>query len=80
WEINEAFVIVPLYAMKKFGIPEEKVNVRGGATAIGHPLATSGIRLTGTLARILEERDAKIGCATLCGGMGQGATTIIERA
>ena len=79
WEINEAFCIVPLYAMKKFGIPEEKVNVRGGATAIGHPLATSGVRMTGTLARILEERNAKYGLATLCGGMGQGATTIIER-
>ncbi len=80
WEINEAFCIVPLYAMGKLGIPnEEKVNVRGGATAIGHPLATSGVRMTGTLARILKENNAKIGLATLCGGMGQGATTIIER-
>ncbi|MDY6931511.1 MAG: acetyl-CoA C-acyltransferase, partial [Halobacteriota archaeon] len=59
--------------------PEDRINVRGGATAIGHPLACSGIRMTGTLARILEERDAKVGLATLCGGMGQGAATIIER-
>ncbi|MDY6965638.1 MAG: acetyl-CoA C-acetyltransferase [Halobacteriota archaeon] len=79
WEINEAFTIVPLYAMKKFGIPEEKVNIKGGATAIGHPLATSGVRMTGTLARILQEKNAKYGLATLCGGMGQGATTIIEK-
>jgi acetyl-CoA C-acetyltransferase len=79
WEINEAFTIVTLYAIKKFGIDPETVNIKGGATAIGHPLATSGIRLTGTLARILEEKNARYGCATLCGGMGQGATTIIER-
>jgi len=79
WEVNEAFVIVAMYAMKKFGIPEDRINVRGGATAIGHPLACSGVRMTGTLARILEEKDAKIGLAALCGGMGQGAATIIER-
>jgi acetyl-CoA C-acetyltransferase len=79
WEINEAFTVVTLYAIKKFGIDPERVNIKGGATAIGHPLATSGVRLTGTLARILEEKKARYGCATLCGGMGQGATTIIER-
>ena len=79
WEINEAFCIVPLYAIKKLGIDPDKVNIKGGATAIGHPLAASGPRLTGTLARILEEKDATYGCATLCGGGGQGATTIIER-
>jgi acetyl-CoA C-acetyltransferase len=79
WEINEAFTIVTLYAIKKFGIDPDKVNIKGGATAIGHPLATSGVRLTGTLARILEEKKARYGAATLCGGMGQGATTIIER-
>ena len=79
WEINEAFTIVVLYAIKKLGIDPDKINVKGGATAIGHPLAASGIRLTGTLARILELNNAKYGCATLCGGGGQGATTIIER-
>ncbi|MDY6834125.1 MAG: acetyl-CoA C-acetyltransferase [Chloroflexota bacterium] len=79
WEINEAFTIVALYAIKKLGIDPEKVNVKGGATAIGHPLAASGIRLTGTLARILNLNNARYGCATLCGGGGQGTTTIIER-
>jgi len=79
WEINEAFAIVALYAIKMLGLNPDAVNVKGGATAIGHPLAASGPRLTGTLARILEMEDAKYGAATLCGGGGQGATTIIER-
>jgi len=79
WEINEAFVIVPLYAMKMFKIDQEKVNVKGGGTAIGHPLAASGPRITGTLARILKEKKAKRGIATLCGGGGQGLATLIER-
>ncbi len=79
WEINEAFTVVTLYAIKMLGLDPEKVNIKGGATAIGHPLAASGPRLTGTLARILELKDAKYGCATLCGGGGQGAATIIER-
>jgi acetyl-CoA C-acetyltransferase len=79
WEINEAFTIVALYAIKKLGIDPDKVNIKGGATAIGHPLAASGPRLTGTLARILKEKNARYGCATLCGGGGQGGATIIER-
>jgi len=79
WEINEAFTVVTLYAIKKLGIDPDKVNIKGGATAIGHPLAASGPRLTGTMARILKEKNARYGCATLCGGGGQGATTIIER-
>jgi acetyl-CoA C-acetyltransferase len=79
WEINEAFTVVVLYAAKALGIDLEKINVKGGATAIGHPLGSTGVRITGTLARILELEDAKYGCATLCGGGGQGGTTIIER-
>ncbi len=78
WEINEAFAIVPLYAIKMLNINPEIVNIKGGAIAIGHPLAVSGIRLTGTLARILKLKKAKYGAATLCGGGGQGATVIIE--
>ncbi|MET1123746.1 MAG: acetyl-CoA C-acyltransferase, partial [Archaeoglobaceae archaeon] len=54
------------------------VNVKGGAIAIGHPLAASGIRLVGTLARILNIEEAKYGVATLCGGGGQGGATVIE--
>jgi acetyl-CoA C-acetyltransferase len=79
WEINEAFAVVTLFAIKKLGLDPEKVNINGGAVAIGHPLAASGIRLVGTLARILEMEDARYGCATLCGGGGQGGATIIER-
>ncbi|MFB0559965.1 MAG: acetyl-CoA C-acetyltransferase [Candidatus Lokiarchaeia archaeon] len=79
WEINEAFAIVTLYAIKALGLDMDKVNTRGGAIAIGHPLGSTGVRLTGTLARILEIEDSKYGCATLCGGGGQGGTTIIER-
>ncbi|RLI84644.1 acetyl-CoA C-acetyltransferase [Archaeoglobales archaeon] len=79
WEINEAFAVVTLFAIKKLGLDPERVNIKGGAIAIGHPLAASGIRLTGTLARILEIEGARYGCATLCGGGGQGGATIIER-
>ncbi|MEM2726840.1 MAG: acetyl-CoA C-acetyltransferase [Archaeoglobaceae archaeon] len=78
WEINEAFTVVPLFAIKMLKIDMEKVNTRGGATAIGHPLAASGPRITGTLARILAIENAKYGVATLCGGGGQGGTTILE--
>ena len=79
WEVNEAFAVVTLFAIKKLGLDPERVNVKGGAIAIGHPLAASGIRLTGTLARILEIEGTRYGCATLCGGGGQGGATIIER-
>ncbi len=78
WEINEAFSIVSLYCMKEFNIPEEKVNVHGGAMAIGHPLGASGIRLVGTLARILKEKKGKYGLATMCEGGGQGVAAIIK--
>ena len=78
WEINEAFTIVALNCMKAFNIPEEKVNVMGGATAIGHPLGATMIRLPGTLARILKDKKAKYGVANACVGGGQGVATVIE--
>ena len=78
WEINEAFAVVPLLAQKEFGIPEDKVNIHGGAMAIGHPLGVSGIRLVGTLARILREKKAKYGNASMCVGGGQGIAAIIK--
>ncbi|MFX0187260.1 MAG: acetyl-CoA C-acyltransferase [Candidatus Hodarchaeota archaeon] len=78
WEINEAFCIVALNCMDKFGIPEKKINVMGGSTAIGHPLGSTMIRLTGTLARILKNKKAKYGVANACVGGGQGVATIIE--
>lgn len=79
WEINEAFCIVALNCIKELNIQPEKVNVMGGATAIGHPLGATGIRLVGTLARILETRQGRYGCANACCGGGQGVATIIER-
>jgi len=78
WEINEAFCIVALNCMNKFNIPEDKVNVMGGSTAIGHPLGSTVIRLTGTLARILKDKKAKYGVANACVGGGQGIATVIE--
>jgi acetyl-CoA C-acetyltransferase len=79
WEINEAFCIVALNCIKQLGLDEDKVNVMGGGTAIGHPLGATGIRLTGTLARILNEKGGRYGCANACVGGGQGVATIIER-
>ena len=78
WEINEAFAIVALNCIKELGLDPDRVNVMGGATAIGHPLGATGIRLTGTLARILEANGGRYGCANACVGGGQGVATIIE--
>ena len=79
WEINEAFCIVALNCIKQLGIDPDKVNVMGGGTAIGHPLGATGVRLTGTLARILAAKGGRYGCANACVGGGQGVATIIER-
>ena len=78
WEINEAFCVVALNCMDKFNIPEEKVNVMGGSTAIGHPLGATMIRLPGTLARILKDKKGKYGLANACVGGGQGVAVLIE--
>ncbi|TDA30315.1 MAG: acetyl-CoA C-acetyltransferase [Hadesarchaea archaeon] len=80
WEINEAFAIVTLNAIYELGIPDKKrVNVKGGAIAIGHPLGASGCRLVGTLARILQEKRGTYGLATPCVGGGQGEAVILKR-
>jgi acetyl-CoA C-acetyltransferase len=79
WEINEAFCIVALNCIEQLGLNPDTVNVHGGGTAIGHPLGATGIRLTGTLARILDEKGGRYGCANACVGGGQGVATIIER-
>ncbi|MBU1157047.1 MAG: acetyl-CoA C-acetyltransferase [Proteobacteria bacterium] len=79
WEINEAFAIVALNCIKELGLDPERVNVMGGGLAIGHPLGATGNRLIGTLARILEAKGARWGCANACVGGGQGVATIIER-
>ena len=79
WEINEAFTIVVLNCIKELQIDPDRVNVKGGATAIGHALGATGCRLIGTLARILNIEKGRFGCATACVGGGQGVATIIER-
>jgi acetyl-CoA C-acetyltransferase len=79
WEINEAFAVVALNCIKELGLDPDKVNVMGGGLAIGHPLGATGNRLVGTLARILNLRGARWGCANACVGGGQGVATVIER-
>jgi acetyl-CoA C-acetyltransferase len=78
WEINEAFAGVVLASMAALGIAEERVNVNGGAVALGHPLAASGLRLVLTLAYSLRRRGGGLGVATLCGGGGQGEAILLR--
>lgn len=78
WEINEAFAVVVLNAMKSFNIPRENVNINGGGISIGHPLGATGARIVGTLARELKAKGKKYGVATLCVGGGQGFSMVIE--
>jgi acetyl-CoA C-acetyltransferase len=79
WEVNEAFAAVPLKAARELGIPLDRLNVNGGAIAMGHPLGASGAIILGTLLDELERRDLATGCATLCVGGGMGIATVIER-
>ncbi|NPT56412.1 acetyl-CoA C-acetyltransferase [Paraburkholderia elongata] len=79
FEINEAFAVVPMCYMQTFDIPFERVNVSGGAIALGHPLGATGAMLFGTLLDELERRDLNIGLVTLCAAAGQATATIIER-
>jgi len=78
-ELNEAFAAQSLYVIKKGGWPMGKINLNGGAIALGHPLGASGARILATLLNVMEQKKAKIGLATMCIGMGQGIATIIER-
>lgn len=80
WEINEAFAVVPLYAIRELGLDPALVNIHGGAIAIGHPLGASGARLVGTLARELQATGKEYGIATLCVGGGQGFSILLQRA
>ena len=79
FECNEAFASVPLAWMKELGIPHEKVNVNGGAIALGHPIGATGARLMTTMLHELERRGARYGLQTMCEGGGQANVTIIER-
>ncbi len=78
-ELNEAFAVQNLAVIQELGIDEEKLNVHGGAIALGHPLGASGARLVATLMNALETHDKRLGMATLCVGGGQGVATIFER-
>ena len=78
-ELNEAFSAQSLYVIENGGWDKSKVNLNGGAIALGHPLGCSGARIITTLLNVMEQQDAKIGLATMCIGSGQGIATIIER-
>ncbi|MEA2211609.1 MAG: acetyl-CoA C-acetyltransferase [Solirubrobacteraceae bacterium] len=78
WEINEAFASVTLNSMRMLGIDEDKVNVNGGAVALGHPIGASGARILGTLVYELRRRGGGLGCAAICSGGGQGDAVIVE--
>jgi acetyl-CoA acyltransferase len=79
WELNEAFAAQSLVVMHELDLSPEKVNLNGGAIALGHPLGCSGARILTTLLNVMEQQDKTLGCATLCVGVGQGVATIIER-
>ncbi len=79
WEINEAFAVVPMKTAREFGVEMDRVNVNGGAIAMGHPLGATGCIILGTLLDELERRDLSTGIATLCVGGGMGIATVIER-
>jgi acetyl-CoA acyltransferase len=78
-ELNEAFAAQSLYVLKETGWPQDKVNIHGGAIALGHPLGASGARILTTLINVMEKHDGKKGLATMCIGTGQGIATVIER-
>jgi acetyl-CoA acyltransferase len=80
FELNEAFAAQSLYCARELGIPEEKLNVNGGAIALGHPLGVSGTRLTLTILHELARRNGRYGIVTMCVGGGMGAAAIVERA
>jgi len=79
WELNEAFASVVLRYMQALGIPHDKINVNGGAIAMGHPLGATGAMILGTVLDELERRNKETALVTLCIGVGMGTATIIER-
>lgn len=79
WEVNEAFAVVPMAFMHEMGLPSDKVNVNGGACALGHPIGASGARIMVTLLNALEKRGLKRGVAAICIGGGEGTAIAIER-
>jgi acetyl-CoA acetyltransferase len=80
WEVNEAFAAQYLAVEKALELDRSKVNVNGGAIALGHPIGATGVRLLLTLAREMQKKNVQYGVATLCVGGGQGAAVVLERA
>jgi acetyl-CoA C-acetyltransferase len=78
WEINEAFASVALNSIRMLGIDEDRVNVNGGAVALGHPIGASGARILGALVHELRRRGGGLGCAAICSGGGQGDAVILR--
>ena len=78
-ELNEAFAAQSLYVIREGGWPMERINLNGGACALGHPLGCSGARILTTLVNVMEQRDTHLGLATMCIGTGQGIATVIRR-
>ena len=78
WEVNEAFACVAMFAMRDLGIPHEKINVHGGATALGHPIGASGTRILVTLVNALKHKGLKRGVASLCIGGGEATAVAVE--
>ena len=79
YEINEAFAVVSMACAQLTGIDPQKVNVRGGAVALGHPIGASGARILTTLVHAMKDRNAKRGLATLCIGGGEAIALVVER-
>ena len=79
FEVNEAFASQAIYCQRELGIPDEKLNVNGGAIALGHPLGCTGARMTATLLAEMEKRDSKLGIVSMCIGGGMGAAAIYQR-
>ena len=79
WEVNEAFAVVPMAFMRRLGVPHKKINVNGGACALGHPIGASGARIIVTLLNALETRGLRRGIAAICIGGGEGTAIAIER-
>jgi acetyl-CoA C-acetyltransferase len=79
WEVNEAFAVVALAFARDLGIPADRLNVRGGAVALGHPIGASGARILVTLLHALKERGGRLGCAAICIGGGEATAMIVER-
>lgn len=78
WEVNEAFAVVAMAAMHELNIPHEKLNVHGGACALGHPIGASGARILVTLIHALQQHGGRKGVASLCIGGGEGTAMAIE--